>query len=318
VVVYEMDLAWVPPPDDLEWRNEDLEVNAMRKRKSARSRPQYRKNLRKADPLVRRRGNPAKRPTKRKMRKYVRTATDKHEAAIHKNETFGSNTQVYPVRHFESHGGFKESLAETHPFAFEKVHKFVKSEILGCSRMSAATGFLHPESFCVRRFTELCEEHGDDFTLLWHGTDPRGVRGILRKGLIVGGTFGVPVRNGRALGAGVYLGDSFEKASTYAYGGAVFLVAFFRNSGAQFEHYPSCAITVVSTPHSLAPIMLAGKRKMGSCFTPANVFEWPAGSLGPEPCGEVSDLTSVVTTSRMKFAGRFCSIATVLHLFATS
>jgi hypothetical protein len=317
VIAYDIELDWLQPPDPLEWRSEDLEVSAMRKRKSARSRPQYRKNLRKADPFVRRRGNPAKRPTKRKMRKYVRTATDKHEAAIRKNRTFVSNLQLSPCHDFAaSHEVFKESLTETHPFAFEKVRQFVKSKIMGCSRLSATTAFLHPESFCVRRFAELCEEHGDDFVLLWHGTNPRGVRGILRKGLIVGGTFGVPVRHGRALGAGVYLGANFNTASTYANGGAVFLVAFFKNTGAQFTHCPSRDITVVSTPHSLAPIILVGKGKVVSHFTYTNVFEWPAESLGPEPCGKVTDLTSVVTTSRMKFAGRFCSMATVLRLFA--
>jgi len=67
-------------------------------------------------------------------------------------------------------------------------------------------------------------------SLAFHGTDSRNVPSIRRKGLVVGGTEGVAIRNGSAYGNGIYCSPSLETASAYS-GGAIFVCHVAGNRG---------------------------------------------------------------------------------------
>eukprot|EP01084_Bolivina_argentea_P109724 196089_1 len=77
------------------------------------------------------------------------------------------------------------------------------------------------------RFLNSRNQRSTHMEVVFHGTDSRNDNNIIDRGLVVGGTRGVPVTNGRAHGKGVYCTPKMDVANGYARlhgtGGSIFV-----------------------------------------------------------------------------------------------
>eukprot|EP01006_Ploeotia_vitrea_P056812 TRINITY_DN68128_c7_g11_i2.p1 TRINITY_DN68128_c7_g11~~TRINITY_DN68128_c7_g11_i2.p1 ORF type:complete len:358 (+),score=30.61 TRINITY_DN68128_c7_g11_i2:35-1075(+) len=81
-----------------------------------------------------------------------------------------------------------------------------------------------PSTMVSRRWAQ-----GNKPEVVFHGTAPGNVSSISRKGLLVGGTEGIKIRNGAAYGRGIYVSSDFNTAR--GYGSAVLICALFGGGG---------------------------------------------------------------------------------------
>ena len=88
------------------------------------------------------------------------------------------------------------------------------------------------------------------FSLVFHGTNSRNNSSIIANGLVVGGTKGVPIANGKAYGTGIYCSPSLDTTGCYA-NGSMF-ICLIRNVGIS----RSGTIFVVPNDNDILPIYL--------------------------------------------------------------
>ena len=107
-------------------------------------------------------------------------------------------------------------------------------------------------------FLKEVKGHNLEPTLVFHGTPRANHAGILRQGLVPGGTRGVRVANGSAYGQGIYLGRTLSTSHCYARGdNTIFVCAMVEN-----RHFISSHgnIIVCTAPEFVCPLFLVTVR----------------------------------------------------------
>ena len=72
-----------------------------------------------------------------------------------------------------------------------------------------------------KNFRQTCSKYNTpEIDYAWHGSGAENWLSILSRGLIIGGTDGVPIANGAAAGRGIYLAKDFRYSHGYSGGNA--------------------------------------------------------------------------------------------------
>jgi len=107
--------------------------------------------------------------------------------------------------------------------------------------------------------------------IVYHGTNSCNDQGIINNGLIVGGTKGVPVANGRAYGTGVYCSPSLSTARSYERGSLfICLVRTHRCT-------KSGTIYVVPNDDDIVPLYLSSFSYYGVSIANNTIFRFKPG-----------------------------------------
>jgi len=102
----------------------------------------------------------------------------------------------------------------------------------------------------VRQFLNS-NNQSNKFSVVYHGTSSYNDANIINKGLITGGTKGVPIATGRAHGKGIYCSPNINVANGYA-NGSIF-ICLIRDNGTK----KSGDIYVVQSDDDILPLYLA-------------------------------------------------------------
>jgi len=148
--------------------------------------------------------------------------------------------------------------------ACPKLKRLVNKTKINCIKKEIANSYNSETRFdikCILNWKVLCKFMGsgigEEFKIVYHGTNHKNNQSILEKGLIVGGTKGVGIRNGTVYGRGVYCSPHTSTAKCYE-NGSMFICIIKKQRVKRFG-----SIYVVPQDSDILPIYLAsfGKNK---------------------------------------------------------
>jgi hypothetical protein len=287
------------------------------------------KQLRKAIPLARRRGNASKLPTKRKLTQAIRVTMARAAARIEASHTPPPD---FTEEVYDLDLAAIEQRIRTDPYklASQKVEKVVKATkpkvcpilraraLKKVKREQHAVRFdlkkMQPvpeESFCGAQFKKLSRTSAH-YCLVWHGTTPEAVPSILARGLLPGGSRGVPRRHGAAYGHGVYVGKEFGASAHYSKG--TFILCALFSSKALYTNYYD--FMVVKSHGCLVPVMVGSSTKVR--VPGSKPWREILSSAADQGRGRLCELELLVDANRMSLGGRHCHTSAVLRAYGLS